>query len=222
MRIVRAEIDDAEALTGLHLAVWEEAYAGLMPAAVFRERRASRVQRIEKWRQIIGAGSSATLLAWSSDDRLLGFSSTGAGRSSRDDGLPPLELMALYVRADVYGAGVGHALLEAAIGEAPAYLWVLDGNERAIRFYERQGLASTGRPSPRTSGWSGGWCAGPEAPPHPVSNERTEAATRGTSTAPSVSTSRSGPTPSGATSSAHSSASVRTESRCRGSRTRLA
>jgi RimJ/RimL family protein N-acetyltransferase len=42
------------------------------------------------------------------------------------------------VRASAYGTGVGHALCEAAIGSDPAYLWVLDGNERAIRFYERQ------------------------------------------------------------------------------------
>lgn len=84
---------------------------------------------------------------------MLGFSSTGPGRDSPDDGLPPLELMALYVRAWAYGVGVGHALCEAAIGAAsPAYLWVLDGNVRAISFYERQGFGFDGATKPEGIG----------------------------------------------------------------------
>ncbi|MCY7400846.1 MAG: hypothetical protein LH477_07815 [Nocardioides sp.] len=39
MRISLAEVGDAEALTDLHLDVWEQAYADLIPAAVFRERQ---------------------------------------------------------------------------------------------------------------------------------------------------------------------------------------
>jgi GNAT superfamily N-acetyltransferase len=141
MRIARARVGDAEALADLHLDVWEEAYAGLMPASVFAERRARRAERVASWHGIIAAGSSDNLLAWADDGRLLGFSSTGPGRDDPAEGLPPLELMALYVRASVYDTGVGHALCEAALGSAPAYVWVLDGNARAIHFYERQGFA---------------------------------------------------------------------------------
>ena len=151
MRIAPALADHAEALTDLHLDVWEEAYADLVPAALLAERRAGRDARIERWRGIIARGSSDTLLAWS-DERLVGFASTGPGRDSPADGLPPLELMALYVRSEVYGAGAGHALCVAAIGRAPAYLWVLDGNERAIRFYERQGFRLDGTTKPEDVG----------------------------------------------------------------------
>jgi len=35
-------------------------------------------------------------------------------------------------------------LLADAIGAAPAYLWVLDGNDRAIGFYQRQGFRFDG------------------------------------------------------------------------------
>jgi GNAT superfamily N-acetyltransferase len=151
VRIVPAEVGDAEALTDLHLEVWEEAYADLMPASVFHDRRARRAERVASWSGIIAAGSSDNLLAWSDDGRLLGFSSTGRGRDP-DDGLPPLELMALYVRASSYGTGVGHALLDAALGAAPAYLWVLDGNDRAIRFYERHGFVLDGATKPEDVG----------------------------------------------------------------------
>nr|WP_299923187.1 GNAT family N-acetyltransferase [uncultured Nocardioides sp.] len=114
-----------------------------MPASVFAERRARRADRVASWSGIIGDGSSDNLLAWAPDHRLLGFSSTGRGRDP-DDALPPLEVMALYVRASSYGTGLGHALLDAAIGDSAAYLWVLDGNARAIGFYERHGFAFDG------------------------------------------------------------------------------
>ncbi|MDR7251418.1 GNAT superfamily N-acetyltransferase [Nocardioides sp. BE266] len=143
VRIAPPRVEDAAAIADLQIAAWEEAYADLMPAAVFTERRAGRDARVEQWRDIVSTGSSDNLLAWSAD-RLLGFSSTGPGRDDPAEGLPPLELMALYVRASSYGSGVGWALLEAAIGDADAYLWVLDGNERAIRFYERQGFRFDG------------------------------------------------------------------------------
>ena len=152
VRIVPARTEDAEAFADLHLDVWEEAYADLMPASVFTERRVRRDERVASWRAIIEAGSSANLLAWAPDGRLVGFSSTGPGRDDPDDGLPPLELMGLYVRASTYSTGVGHALLEEAIGPADAYLWVLDGNERAIRFYERQGFRFDGVTKPEDVG----------------------------------------------------------------------
>ena len=152
MRILPPEVADAEALTDLHLDVWEEAYADLVPASIFAERRARRTERVASWRGIIAAGSSANLLAWSPGGTLLGFSSTGPGRDSPSEELPPLELMALYVRASTYGSGVGHALCEAAIGTSPAYLWVLDGNARAIRFYEQQGFGFDGATKPEDVG----------------------------------------------------------------------
>lgn len=151
VRIAPARVEDAEALTDLHLDVWEEAYADLMPAAVFSERRARRAARVASWSTIIATGSSANLLAWSGE-RLVGFSSTGPGRDDPADDLPPLELMALYVRASAYGTGVGFALLEEAIGPADAYLWVLDGNTRAIGFYERQGFRFDGVTKPEDVG----------------------------------------------------------------------
>ena len=73
VRIVPARVGDAEALTDLHLDVWEEAYADLVPASVFTERRARRAERVASWSGVIASGSSDNLLAWSADGRLLGF-----------------------------------------------------------------------------------------------------------------------------------------------------
>jgi GNAT superfamily N-acetyltransferase len=132
---------DAEALAPLHLRVWEEAYTGLMPPRLLDERRARPVaQAVQRWRERIAWPHGRT---WVAEDggELLGFVSTGRGR----DGSGDLELMALYVRSSHYDTGLGHRLLVEALGDGPAYLWVLDGNARAVRFYERHGFAFDGR-----------------------------------------------------------------------------
>lgn len=144
MQILPAAVEDAEALTDLHLDAWDEAYAGLMPADVLAHRREARQERVERWRQILGAAESTELLAWEGDS-LIGFVSVGPGRDDPEDALPAIEVLALYVRSRVYGTGVGYALLGAGIGSASAFLWVLEGNRRAIRFYERQGFVFDGR-----------------------------------------------------------------------------
>jgi ribosomal protein S18 acetylase RimI-like enzyme len=81
-------------------------------------------------------------------ERVLGFVTFGA---SRDADAPDLgEVAALYVDPGCYGAGIGRLLMaeaRAALRERgfeAALLWVLDGNERAQRFYEREGWSPDG------------------------------------------------------------------------------
>ena len=132
--------EDAEALGHLHLDVWDDAYTGLMPQRILDERRARADERIARWRDIL-AGEHGTLLA-ESPAGLIGFA--GAGPRRDEDVDIETELMALYVRAAWWGTGVGYALMRAAIGDRAAYLWLLDGNDRALRFYERQGFRLDG------------------------------------------------------------------------------
>jgi GNAT superfamily N-acetyltransferase len=135
---------DAESIAALHLDVWDEAYAGLIPGDVLAARRAARERRIEVWRDSLTRGLWEQWVA-EDDERLLGFATVGSGRDKPEPGLPGRELMSLYVRREVYGEGVGYALFNAAIGDASAHLWVLDGNDRAIGFYRRQGFELDGR-----------------------------------------------------------------------------
>jgi GNAT superfamily N-acetyltransferase len=76
------------------------------------------------------------------DGELRGFASSG--RAHDDD--PPRDraLYTLYVLASEYGSGAGQALLEAVLGDAPAYLWVAAENPRATAFYERNGFVLDG------------------------------------------------------------------------------
>ena len=62
------------------------------------------------------------------------------------------ELAAIYLLPQVWGSGVGRRLMLAAVnvlrdaGFAEAILWVLEGNERAQRFYEIGGWQLHGVP----------------------------------------------------------------------------
>lgn len=137
----RASPVDAEALGHLHLDVWDDAYTGLMPQQLLDDRREKVAERIDRWREILGSGEGTTLVA-AGPDGLVGFASSGVGRDNDVD--IELELWALYVRAAHWGSGVGYALMQEAIGDHAAYVWVLAGNERAIAFYERQGFRLDG------------------------------------------------------------------------------
>ena len=135
-----AEPSDAEALAHLHLDVWDDAYAGLMPQQILEDRRAAVDQRVERWRAILEA--DPTTLVAEGPDGLIGFASAGQGRDNDVD--TELELKALYVRAAWWGSGVGFTLFQQAVGDRAAYLWVLASNARAIGFYERQGFRLDG------------------------------------------------------------------------------
>ena len=62
--------------------------------------------------------------------------------------------MAIYLDPVFLGQGVGRALIADARGRLAArsfdvaVLWVMDGNERAIRFYERDGWRQDGAQRP--------------------------------------------------------------------------
>lgn len=135
-----AVLADAEALGHLHLDVWDDAYTGLMPQQILDDRRDRTEERVQRWRDIL-AGRHANLVA-EADEGLIGFAGAGQGRDNDID--VPLELWALYVRKAWWGTDVGYTLFQATIGSRAAYLWVLAGNERAIRFYERQGFRLDG------------------------------------------------------------------------------
>ncbi len=55
------------------------------------------------------------------------------------------QLNHLYLASSAQGTGLADRLLELALpGGLPAYLWIVGGNERAWRFYERYGFVGDG------------------------------------------------------------------------------
>jgi len=135
-----AHVGDADAIADLHVRAWRETYAAEVPEHVYE-----RMEREgpERWReQLADPGGSAT---WVGVERETGEPAGVAVADATGPGdVRPLRLSVLYVLARWYGEGLGRALLEHAVGDAPAYLWVAEGNERAQRFYERNGFRLDG------------------------------------------------------------------------------
>lgn len=134
-----AVLDDAAGIARVHIQAWRESYAYLLPA----ESLAALQQgpREERWRSIIAAAASDIRVACARTD-IVGWASAGAGRD--DDGPRPRELWGIYVLASRHGSGAGQMLLDAAVGDAGAYLWIAEGNPRAFAFYRRNGFVPDG------------------------------------------------------------------------------
>lgn len=123
----------------VHYKSWQETYAGLVDAAYLRDVTEEKCVKIAReWPD--------NLLVAKDGERVIGFVGYGP---YRDDTLPGCgEVYALYVLANYHGQRVGYELMNAAVEKLSAFqtiaLWVLKGNERAIRFYQRYGFRPDG------------------------------------------------------------------------------
>ena len=133
---------DAAEIGRVHVQVWREAYAGLMPpdylAALDPQASAARwteilAQPADGVRRLVGVAPAGEVVAIAA-----------AGPSRDDDAPTPWELWAINVLAAHHGTGIADLLMEQLVGVEPASLWVLRGNERAMRFYARHGFQPDG------------------------------------------------------------------------------
>ena len=145
-----ATADDLPAIADLHVRAWRWAYQGLMPQDYLDALSVD--DRLASWQRTLARPDQRIAIAVAPDapgGPILGFASWGA---SRDDDATAFtgQLQALYVEQAGLGTGVGRALMTAALDDlrarrfAEVTLWVLAGNQRARRFYERAGLTFEG------------------------------------------------------------------------------
>ncbi|MFD3720722.1 GNAT family N-acetyltransferase [Streptomyces sp. NPDC058674] len=138
---------DIDAVSALRLAGWRYAYAGLMPQAHLDAMDAREDAARQRARFADAASASTDLVAEDADGAVVGWACFGCGPATEHtDGAG--ELYALYARPDLIGTGIGRALMAEVLrrtGSWPALrLWVVEGNARARRFYERAGFTPDG------------------------------------------------------------------------------
>jgi GNAT superfamily N-acetyltransferase len=144
-RVRAASIDDVPAIAQIHVDSWRAAYRGLMPDAVLDGL--SVAQRMKNWDEWIRTPLSPEHRVWviDRDSQILGFASTGLSRD-KDARAGDYEVYAIYLDPGAVGQGLGAMLFAHSIDELRARgagditLWALEGNDRATRFYERQGM----------------------------------------------------------------------------------
>lgn len=142
MQIRPASTEDAARIAEIHVETWRAAYRGLMSDAVLENLSVSK--RREFWEQRIRLNQSNILVAVDGPD-VIGWLVYGG---SRDPDAAPtaVEVYGLYVAPSAWRRGAGSLLWDEAkrrIARSDAELvtlWVLEGNDRARRFYEAIGF----------------------------------------------------------------------------------
>lgn len=138
-----AHLGDAPRVASLHVATWQTAYRGLLPADYLDGLSVD--SRAASWRSFISGSPCDHLVLAEASGELVGFASCGPDAETGSAG----ELYTLYVGADGWGTGIGRSLITAscdllaADGFDEVFLWVLATNERARGFYQHLGWAWT-------------------------------------------------------------------------------
>ncbi len=142
LTIRHAKPEDLGALARLHVVVWRDTYRLLAPESAYLALDEST--RRKHWEVLLRRDPAhwQTLVA-EHDGNLAGFSHSGPGKHDVLAGAG--EVVHLYVDPSLQGRGIGRTLLRASIaflrasGFSAVKLAVVRGNDRAIRFYEREG-----------------------------------------------------------------------------------
>jgi len=136
---------DAAEIARVHVRSWQQGYEGLMDQAHLDQLDVG--ERTEMWTKLLGLPNQGARLVVESDGETVGFL-VGARTSPGTEGAA--EVFSIYLDPSVWRAGIGSALLDRGVellrtpGPVPVILWVVDGNERACRFYERRGFRFDG------------------------------------------------------------------------------
>lgn len=146
--LARPTLDDLDEMGRMHVQVWQEAYADLMPADYLAGLDPTAAPR--RWRKRFGSRPGVSWWIARDDEGIAGMATSGPPRD--DDAPAPFELYAINVLRRAHGTGLADDLMARTIGDASAYLWVVEGNDRAIAFYRRHGFSDEGgrKPEPDT------------------------------------------------------------------------
>ncbi|MGJ3508323.1 GNAT family N-acetyltransferase [Enemella sp. A6] len=158
--IRRTTVDDAPAAALTHARAVAATYTHIMPPefaearlAEVDERAAALAEAITRAEADEAAGVEPFRRHWVAVDQageIIAVAASGPGIADweRELGFPPpivpYQLQHLYALPGVHGTGVGAALLEAAIGDRDAHLWILRNNPRAEAFYRKHGFVDEG------------------------------------------------------------------------------
>jgi GNAT superfamily N-acetyltransferase len=126
--IRRATPADAPAIAAVQARTWRHAYADIVDP----ERMPTVELQSPRWTDLLDGGGE--VYVFDQAGQVAGFAA-----------LDGAELRAIYVDPPAQGAGVGGALLDAAVdalrgaGHREAFLWTFEANGLARAFYERHG-----------------------------------------------------------------------------------
>ena len=133
--------DDIGAICDIYCHSWRAAYRGSVPQDYLDALDGSR------WRPALENSGFESYVVMDGE----AYAGTSIICPSRDEKMQGWgEIVAMYLLPEYFGKGYGQLLLECVVnalkekGFEDIYLWVLDENKRARRFYEKNGFEKTG------------------------------------------------------------------------------
>jgi GNAT superfamily N-acetyltransferase len=149
---------DIEATQRAKLAIHRECYP-FRGEEAFRLVEAGIPTTVKFWEAGMDLGMRFHVAVLPTTGEIVGMS--GGRPTNRDEdpnpALPDTELQMCYLAAEYRGTGAADRLIAAVIGERPAHLWVLEGNERAVAFYAKHGFQLTGDREQLDETWANRW-----------------------------------------------------------------
>jgi RimJ/RimL family protein N-acetyltransferase len=140
---------DASRLAEVITSAWQEGFRGLVPQAFLDGMDPARSRA--QWERDLHPDRRGppNFLVVEQDASVVGFSVFGPSRDS-DAGSEVGEIYALHAHPQSWGRGASSRLFEETVltlersGFTQATLWVMDGNHRARKFYEKHGMRHDG------------------------------------------------------------------------------
>ncbi len=138
--------DDADAVAALHATSWRSAYRGMLTDQYLDHEVDADRQSV--WRERLQRPDAAPAFGVVAEDaggQMMGFAYVMPDHDPEWGTL----VDNLHVHPDAKGGGIGRQLMQAVARELgaehtrPLFLWVLDANEPAKRFYARMGAEFT-------------------------------------------------------------------------------
>jgi ribosomal protein S18 acetylase RimI-like enzyme len=138
---------DGPAIARVHVDSWRETYSGVLAESNFSDEAYAR--RNTFWSGYLASKKRlGRMVVGERDGVVVGFANAGEARGpDAEHGFAParpLHLFSIYLLSSAQGSGLGQMMLDAVLGDEPAQLWVLRGNDRAISFYARNRFEADG------------------------------------------------------------------------------
>ncbi|MBB1482533.1 GNAT family N-acetyltransferase [Tessaracoccus sp. MC1865] len=153
--------NDAEGWFDFLVAQQAATYAGTVPTDFDERQRAYRDEWVPGLEARFANPGSARALVARVGGQIAGIASItdAPARWEVENDLLPApanrQLDRLYVSSDFHGTGLADALFSNVDDGRPMYLWLINGNERARRFYARRGFVDLDEQFVAGPSWGG-------------------------------------------------------------------
>ena len=144
-----AGLSDIPSIVAVQARSWQASYRGLVDDSYLDNL--PLLDWIDSWRvHFFGAAGETACVLAEAEGRVVGFASSGAPAEPAGLEESTGELHTIYIDAAYQGTGLGRRLLDWTLdhlrsrGYTSAVLWVLEGNQRGIGFYEAAGWSADG------------------------------------------------------------------------------